>query len=86
MVGYANFGISPAPRILLIQSSHHLPWNAIEGTELLLKVGENRHPDSEWSREQIARQPIRNEDSRLELRHTMADGLSIGIHSHAGQL
>jgi hypothetical protein len=39
MVGNANFGISPAPRILLIQPSHHLPWNAIEGTELLLKVG-----------------------------------------------
>ena len=39
MVGHSYFGIGPAPIILLIEAPHHLPWDTIERTELLLQIG-----------------------------------------------
>jgi hypothetical protein len=42
VIRQVDLRFSPAPIILLIQSSHHLAWEeAFEGTELLLEIGHN---------------------------------------------
>jgi hypothetical protein len=41
MVRHVDFGIGSAPCILLIEAPHHLPWDALKGTELTFQVGED---------------------------------------------
>ena len=41
MVGQVDLGIGPAPIILLIEASHHLPGDALEGAELLFQISED---------------------------------------------
>lgn len=41
MIGHGDFSISSTPRVLLIETPHHLSGDALKGTELLFQIGED---------------------------------------------